>query len=219
MTANEQPVRVVLADGQTIYREGLRHLLTAEAGLQVVGCADAALPAIARCREERAHVLLTDWRLPDLHGEDLIERLSAESPHTRAVLLVEEPLVTAEEGIRAGAWGFLPRNSTAETIAHAARSVAAGQIWASREVLARLVRQEYPVRRARRRAILSCREAEVLLLVAAGHSNETVAEMLFVELSTVKTHLIRVYRKLGVSDRTSAVVAAAAAGCISLPRR
>ncbi|KAB8195876.1 response regulator [Nonomuraea phyllanthi] len=198
-------LRVMIVDDHPVVREGLRGMLQAEPDIEVVGeagCGDEAVAVEPRLRPD---VILMDLRMPGGDGVSAIERLG---PGRRVVVLT-----TYEEdgeilrAVSAGAAGYLLKDVSRADLARAVRAAARGETVLSPSVAARLAhRQAAPV--------LSAREREVLELVAEGLTNAEIGRRLYIGEATVKTYLLRVYGKLGVSDRTSAVLAALDLGLV-----
>jgi DNA-binding NarL/FixJ family response regulator len=212
-------LRLLLADDQAMVRAGLRLVCEAEPDLQVVGEAGDGEQAVAAARRLRPDVTLMDVRMPGVDGIEATRRLSAlEVPVTRVLVLTTfdtESYVHA--ALRAGAAGFLLKDAEPERLVEAVRVVAAGDALLSpavtRTVIAELVRRPAtspPPEYAR----LTDREREILLEVAAGHSNAEIAARLYVNEATVKTHVARVLDKLSLRDRVQAVVFAYEAGLV-----
>ena len=221
MNAPRNPLTLVLALPDALYREGLRQLLAAQPGFAIVGVVADDREIVAECRTLQPDVLLLSpgegtWADP----VGTLTRLCEELGEQRVLLLENPARISAEKAITAGAWGHVDHGVAPDVLVQAVRAVAAGEVWASRGALSRALRQSLSpsARRAlstRSRAkprALSAREVDVLRLVARGLDNTAIAEKLFVELSTVKTHLVRTFRKLAVSDRSAAVFAAISGG-------
>lgn len=194
----------MIVDDHPIVREGLRGMLVAEADLEVVAEAGSADEAVAVAARVRPDVILMDLRMPGGDGVGAIERL----PGFRVIVLTtyadDADILRA---VAAGATGYLLKDVTRADLAGAVRDAAAGRTVLAPEVATRLAR-------SREAVALSARECEVLRLVAEGLTNGEVGRRLFIGEATVKTHLLRVYGKLGVSDRTSAVLAAMERGLV-----
>jgi DNA-binding NarL/FixJ family response regulator len=212
-------LRLLLADDQAIVRAGLRLICEAEPDLRVVGEAGDGAEAVAAARRLQPDVTLMDVRMPGVDGIEATRRLSAlEVPVTRVLVLTTfdtESYVHA--ALRAGAAGFLLKAAEPERLVEAVRVIAAGDALLSpavtRTVIAELVRRPAtspPPEYAR----LTDREREILLEVAAGHSNAEIAARLHVSETTVKTHVARVLDKLALRDRVQAVVFAYEAGLV-----
>lgn len=212
-------LRLLLADDQAMVRAGLRLVCEAEPDFQVVGEAGDGEQAVAAARRLRPDVTLMDVRMPGVDGIEATRRLSAlEVPVTRVLVLTTfdtESYVHA--ALRAGAAGFLLKAAEPERLVEAVRVVAAGDALLSpavtRTVIAEFVRRPAtspPPEYAR----LTDREREILLEVAAGHSNAEIAARLYVSEATVKTHVARVLDKLALRDRVQVVVFAYEAGLV-----
>jgi DNA-binding NarL/FixJ family response regulator len=178
---------------------------------------------LRECKRHAPEVLIvSDPALsrPDLSR--LLVRLDAELPQLKVLVLTEWGQISPDEAIQAGAWGYLTPEAPPELLPKAIRSIAAGEVWAPRVTLSKLARQSRrkPVEASGGEPpLLSERELEVLRLVAEGRDNVSIGAGLHVEVSTIKTHLVRIYRKLGVGDRSSAVRAAEELGLIRSPAK
>ncbi|MDT7618692.1 MAG: hypothetical protein QOG20_6791 [Pseudonocardiales bacterium] len=198
-------LRVVLADDQTIVREGLATLLGLLPGIEVVGAAPDGERAVALVAEHAPDVLLTDLRMPGCDGVEATRRVRAEHPGTAVVVLTTyADDASVLDALRAGAVGWLSKDADAEAIGHALRSAAAGQSTIDSAALAALVAAG-PTAPAAPPDGLTAREAEVLGLIATGLSNGEIARRLVVSEATVKTHVNRVFAKAGLRDRAQAV--------------
>ena len=208
-------IRVLIADDEALVRTGLRMVLAAEAGIEVVGEARTGQEAIDLAGRLAPDVVLMDIRMPEMDGLEATERL-AKAGGPRVVLLttfdLDEHVFRA---LRAGADGFLLKDTPADQLVAAIRAAAVGDALLAPSVTRRLIDTF-----ARRPIIgipagfgsLTERETEVLRLMARGFSNAEIADELEVGEATVKTHVARVLSKLGVRDRVQAVVAAYEAG-------
>jgi DNA-binding NarL/FixJ family response regulator len=200
-------IRVVVADDQRVVREGLHTLLSLLDGLQVVATARDGAEAIAAAAEHDADVVLMDLRMPGVDGVEATARLAVERPRTRVLVLTTYADDEAMFGaLRAGARGYLTKDAGADEIAKAIHAVHRGETHLDPAVQARLVDavvgglqpSELP-------DDLTPREAEVLALIADGLSNAEIAERLVVSNATVKTHVNRIFMKIGARDRAQAV--------------
>src|SRR3954447_19012457 len=212
---DEQPagaVRVVLADDHPIVLGGLRALLQAEAGVEIVAAVPDGASALAVIRAHEPHIAVLDINMPRLSGLDVLEALEQDGLATRVVFLTgsasDEQIATAVER---GAWGFLLKEHALDTLVQCLRTVAAGQRWLPDEVVAPAIRRaterrEKDVQLAR---VLTAREYEIAGLVAQGLSNKHIAHALDISEGTVKIHLHNTYEKLGGANRTSLAVLAA----------
>ncbi|WP_440696961.1 response regulator transcription factor [Clavibacter nebraskensis] len=209
-------IRVAVVDDHPVVRAGLAALLASADDLEVVGQAADGEAAVALARAERPDVVLMDLRMPVLDGVGATARLRDEAPDVRVLVLTtyetDASILTA---IEAGASGYLLKAAPEEEILAGVRAVARGDVALAPALAARLVRQvARPAAPAAPAPALSPRETEVLALVAAGRTNARIALELHVTPATVKTHLLHVFEKLGVGDRTRAVTLAMELGLL-----
>ncbi|WP_157155141.1 MULTISPECIES: response regulator transcription factor [unclassified Diaminobutyricimonas] len=203
-------IRVLVADDHPIVRGGIVAMLQAADDVEVVGQATTGLEAVALAAELEPDVVLMDLRMPELDGDEATSRILAAQPDVRVVVLTtyesDASILTA---IEAGASGYLLKAAPQEELLAGIRSVARGEVALAPSIAALLVnRVKQPA------PTLSPRELEVLQLVAQGHSNPDIARQLFLSEATVKTHLLHVFEKLGVNDRTRAVTLAMERGLL-----
>lgn len=201
-------LRVVVVDHCPIVAEGFRSVLTGHEGISVVGIAHNAAGALREAALTSPDVVLLDLNLGADDGVKLIATL-VDCYGDSAVLVVSDQVTRLVSAVKAGARGFLIKSSPVEEIAIAVHQVAAGSTPVSAPLLPLLLSE---VHDPRGRSALSARELEVLQLVADGRTNAEIAKAFFLSESTVKTHLRRIFGKLQVTDRASAVATAIAAG-------
>jgi DNA-binding NarL/FixJ family response regulator len=205
-------IRVMLADDHPVVREGLRGMLAAERDIEVVAQAASGAEAIAMAARHQPDVVLMDLRMPGGDGVEATTAILGAAPGVRVVVLTTyETDADIVRAVEAGAVGYLLKDTPIAELGNAIRGAARGETVLAPSVAGRLVTH---VRRPRR-DVLSARETEVLALVARGLTNAEIGGRLFIGEATVKTHLLRSFAKLGVSDRTAAVTHAIALGVIS----
>lgn len=202
-------LRVMIVDDHPIVREGLRGMLAAETDIEVAAEAASGDEAVAVVPSVGPDVILMDLRMPSGDGVSAIERLPG---HRILVLTTFQEDAGIVRAIEAGAAGYLLKDASRADLAAAVRDVAAGRRVLSPEVSARLAAAGEA-----RPPVLSARESQVLALVAEGLTNAEIGARLYIGQATVKTHLLRVFGKLGVSDRTAAVMAALEHGILPAP--
>jgi DNA-binding NarL/FixJ family response regulator len=215
------PVRVVVVDDQEVVRAGFAALLDTQPDLTVAGTAADGAAAVALCERERPDVVLMDVRMPVLDGIEATRRITAAADPPRVLMLTTFDLDEhVYDALVAGASGFLLKDVTAERLFDAVRVVAAGEALLAPSVTRRLIGEFARLRpraAAPEPAALTPRETDVLRLIAEGLSNTEIAARLVVGEETVKTHVSRVLRKLGLRDRAQAVVFAYESGLV-VPR-
>jgi len=222
VTAPADGVRIVVADDHQIVRTGFAALLDTQPDFTVLGTACDGAEAVQICRELHPDVVLMDVRMPGTDGIEATRRL-ASTPELapRIIMLTTFDLDEyVYDALCAGASGFLLKDVTAERLFDAVRVVAAGQALLAPAITRRLISEFALMRPQRTVAVavavneLTPRETEVLRLLAEGLSNPEIAARLVVTEETVKTHVSRVLHKLGLRDRTQAVVLAYESGLV-----
>jgi DNA-binding NarL/FixJ family response regulator len=215
---------VLLADDQVLVRTGLRMIIDDEADLDVVGEAADGHEAISRAQQLRPDVVLMDIRMPGLDGISATREILRRPGVAGRVLILttfdaDEHVYSA---LAAGASGFLLKDTKADVLTDAIRTVHAGDALLAPGVTRRLVarfvaagRGAVPDDRAARLGVLTAREREVLVMVARGLSNHEIAQILVLSEATVKTHLGRIFTKLDLRDRAQAVVLAYETGLVT----
>ena len=213
------PIRVVLVDDQRLVRTGFRLILDAEADLEVVGEAGDGEEALAVVAETRPDVVLMDVRMPKMDGIEATRLIGGLRNPPRVLILTTFDLDDyVYEALRAGASGFLLKDTPAEDLANGVRVVAAGDALLAPSVTRRLIEDVVSRPESSRDPTelpqLTDRETEVLRYLAKGLSNAEIAEALFVGETTVKTHVSHILTKLDLRDRVQAVVAAYETGLV-----
>jgi len=205
-------IRVVVVDDHPVVRAGLRGILAAYPDIAVVGEASSAAEAVAAAAGHRPDVVLMDLRMPGTDGVQATKLVLARQPQCRVVILTTyDNDADILRAVEAGASGYLLKDASPDELAQAIRAAAAGGSVLAPSVAAKLVS------RLRSPPMLSPREVEVLRLVSTGQTNAEIGRALFISEATVKTHLLRAFGKLNVSDRTAAVTAALALGILPPP--
>ncbi len=215
-------IRILLADDQQLVREGLCALLDLIPDIRVVGEAGDGAEAVERARQMRPDVVLMDVRMPGLDGVAATRRLHETCPEVKVIILTtfdDDEYVF--EGLRAGAAGYLLKDVPSEQLVEAIRAAARGEAFiqpsVARKVVAEFARLTEREHRRREQPLvepLSARELEVLALVAEGLSNREIGDHLFITPGTVKNHVSNVLAKLGVRDRTQAILRAQELGLL-----
>lgn len=215
-------IRILLADDQELVRYGLRMVLEAEPGFEVVGEAgDGALAALAAERL-RPHVVLMDVRMPGVDGLEGTRRITASLPETRVLVLTTYDLDDYAFGaLSAGASGFLLKDTKPAALIAAIRAVHRGDAVVAPRITAKLIALAAPQLAAGppndqedALAVLTSRERDVFRLIGDGATNAEIADSLYLAESTVKTHIGRILYKLGLRDRVQAVILAFELGVV-----
>jgi DNA-binding NarL/FixJ family response regulator len=224
MTAPSPVIRIVVADDHQVVRTGFATLLDTQPDFEVIGVAVDGAQAVRICREVRPDVVLMDVRMPGTDGIEATRQLAAPGEDGPRILI----LTTFDlddyvyDALCAGASGFLLKDVTAERLFEAVRVIAAGEALLAPTVTRRLISEFFRIRPRQATSPtalaalreLTPRETEVLRLIAEGLSNPEIAGRLVVTEETVKTHVSRVLSKLGLRDRTQAVVTAYESGLV-----
>jgi DNA-binding NarL/FixJ family response regulator len=208
-----KPIRVLLVDDHPVVRAGIEGILNSQTDIEVVGEASDGIEAICLNQTLQPDVILMDLQMPKMDGVTAIKAIheQANPPHI-LVLTTYDTDADIVQAIQAGATGYLLKDTPREDFFAAVRQVAQGKSVLTPVVASRLMARM----RAPAEEQLSGREVEVLTLVSQGHSNKDIAKQLHISTATVKTHLIHIYGKLGVSDRTAAVTTALEKGILRL---
>ena len=208
-----EKIRILMADDHPVVRAGIRGMLETQPDFEVIAEAENGEEAIEAARKLKPGVILMDLRMPKMEGVEAIEKIKESQPEIHILVLTtydtDADIVRAVE---AGATGYLLKDAPREELFRAVRGTARGEAVLAPVVAARLMGKM----RSPGEESLSPREIEVLLLVARGATNQDVAEKLHISKATVKSHLLQINQKLGVSDRTAAATTALERGIIRL---
>lgn len=207
-------VRVLVVDDHPVVRTGLTAMLAAEPDIEVVGEGGSGAEAVQLAEQLAPDVVLMDLRMPGMDGVAATRAIVASSRGPRVVVVTtydtDSDILRAVE---AGATGYLLKDTPRQQMADAVRAAARGETVLAPPVAAKLMTRM----RAAPADVLTARELEVIELVGAGLTNAELGRRLYISEATVKTHLLRVFAKLGVDDRTAAVTTAMARGIIPPP--
>jgi DNA-binding NarL/FixJ family response regulator len=207
-------VRIVLVDDHDFFRDGLRELLTAHGGVEILAEGADGSEAVELARRHRPEVVVMDLNMPRMSGVEATRRLTSESAETRVLMLtISADDSAVVDAIRAGASGYMLKDAPIEQIFRAIQAVASGQLLVSPRVARAVVgavwesgdRSELA---ATITSALSARELEVLRLMAAGRGNAKIAAELYLSPATVKNHVAEVLNKLEVENRVEAAAVA-----------
>jgi DNA-binding NarL/FixJ family response regulator len=206
-------IRILISDDHPVVRAGLSGMINGESGFEVIGEAGNGKEAIAMTGELKPDVVLMDLRMPEMDGVTAIEHIKTDYPEVNILVLTTyESDADILRAIETGATGYLLKDTPREELFGAIRMVAEGKSPLDPGVATRLMQRM----RGSDEEGLSTREIEVLELVARGTSNKEIAKQLWVSETTVKSHMLHIFDKLGVTDRTAAVTAALKRGIIRL---
>ena len=213
-----EAIRILIADDHPIVREGLATVLNQEEDLEVVGLAENGLEAVAVARKLCPDIILMDLQMPEMDGVEAIHQIKEEAQDIGIIILTT---FDADDyifrGIEAGARGYLLKDSPPGEVLKAIRAVYKGESLIQPRVASRLLDRFSQLARApATEEVLSPRELEVLQLMAQSRVNKEIAAELLIGESTVKTHIVHIFNKLGVKGRTEAVTEAARRGIIKL---
>ncbi len=213
--ATKMAIRVLIADDHSVVRQGLRMFLALDPELEVIGEAENGSDALNQAKKLHPDVVLMDMLMPVMDGVAATQAIRGELPDTEVIALtsvLEDSSVVG--AVKAGAIGYLLKDTNAEELCRAIKAAAAGQVQLSPQAAARLVREVRAPDVAP--TTLSERETEVLQLIARGMANKEIAAELQIGEKTVKTHVSSILNKLGVQSRTQAALYAAQTGLTTL---
>lgn len=208
-------IRVLIADDHAVVRQGLRMFLSLDPELEVVGEADTGARALEQAKQLKPDVVLMDMLMPQMDGVSATAAIRAELPQTEVIALTSVLDDSSVVGaVKAGAIGYLLKDTQADELCRAIKAAAAGQVQLSPQAAARLVHEvrapDVPA------STLSGRESDVLRLLAKGKANKEIAADLMIGEKTVKTHVSSILTKLGAQSRTQAALYAAQSGMVRL---
>jgi DNA-binding NarL/FixJ family response regulator len=207
------PIRVLIVDDHSVVRQGLKMFLALDNELEVVGEAGNGEEAISQVEQLQPQVVLMDLLMPVMDGITATQTIRREHPDTEVVALtsvLEDTLVV--KAVRAGAIGYLLKDTEADELCRAIKAAAAGQVQLSPQAAERLMRE---IRAPESTEKLTERETDVLHLLTQGKANKEIAAELHIQETTVKTHVSNILMKLGVQSRTQAALFAAKIGLVS----
>ncbi|MBK8024077.1 MAG: response regulator transcription factor [Chloroflexi bacterium] len=207
-------IRLIIVDDHIVVRQGLKMFLRSETDMEIVGEAANGLQALELARELKPDVVLMDLLMPTMNGVDATAAIRREVPDTEVIALtsvLEDQTVIG--AMRAGAIGYLLKDTDGPELIRAIRAAAQGQVQLAPQAAARLLRE---VRAPESPEKLTERETEVLRLLAEGLSNKEIAQRLTIGSKTVKAHVSSILAKLGVVSRTQAALYAARIGLVEL---
>jgi DNA-binding NarL/FixJ family response regulator len=212
------PVRVLIADDHPLFRDGMRGLLDSVADIEVIGEATDGDEAVELAADLSPDVILMDIKMPGTNGIAATRKVLETNPHTGVlVVTMFEDDDSVFAAMRAGARGYLLKNTRGEEVVNAIRTVAGGGAIFSPGVARRLIdffsAPRKPITEPPRAfPELTVREEEILTLIAQGHENHEIAQKLYLSLKTVRNHVSNIFAKLQVADRAQAVIRAREAG-------
>jgi two-component system response regulator NreC len=209
-------INVVVIDDHAVVRSGLRLLLDAQDDIEVVGEGGNAQDAVFRARALKPDVILLDVVMPGESGIEVLPKLLQESPQTRVLVLsMQDDPSYVREAFAAGASGYVLKEAADEEVVSAIREVARGGHYVHPALGARMVAAEAKERAAAEADPLSEREREVLRLLALGHTNQEIAEQLYISVRTAESHRAHIMQKLRLSTRAELVRYALSSGLVS----
>jgi two-component system, NarL family, nitrate/nitrite response regulator NarL len=202
--ARQQEIRIVIADDHPIFRDGVRKLLEAERGFNVIGEATTGKQALNLVSDLRPDILLLDMMMPELTGLEVLQRLSKQLTSVRTIVVtasIEKSQII--EALLLGARGIVPKHSSAQMLFKSIRCVMSGEFWITRQIIVELVQKLRSARPslAPQAVGLTRRELEVAAAVAEGQVNKDIARSCHISEYTVKHHLTRIFEKLQLSNR------------------
>jgi NarL family two-component system response regulator LiaR len=217
----QTPIRILIADDHAVVREGLRALIEAKPDMELVGEAEDGVEAVLMARSLKPDVILLDLLMPRMDGIEAIGEIRQENPHARILILTS---FAADDkvfpAIKAGAAGYLLKDSSSQALIQAIREVYQGKSSLHPTIARKLIREfNRPSPAAPAENLLTEREVAVLKLIAGGLSNQEIADTLVISERTVSSHVSNILEKLHLANRTQAAVYALREGLASLGQR
>jgi DNA-binding NarL/FixJ family response regulator len=208
-------IRILIVDDHPVTREGLHAALDVEDGVEVVGEAGSGEEAIADAGDLKPDVVFMDVRMPGMGGIEAARAIRQASPDTKVILVtVDESRTSISEAIQAGVSGYLLKDTSADELVNAARLAVEGKAVIHPQLTRAFIEEVQTAEKRGDAAALSRREKEILQKVAYGATTKEVAHDLGISPHTVKTHLERIFEKLGANDRAQAVAIAIRTGLV-----
>ena len=205
-------IKVMLVDDHEVVLEGLIRILEKQGGIQIVSVAGSAEEALEKLERFPPDVIVVDIQLPGMNGIELIKRIKKSHPEIEAITLtVFDDEQFARQAIKAGAIGYVIKDAAKDELVKAVRSAAKGETLISTSVARKLIDEmTEPAAKKKKKGEgfegLSQREVDVIKLMAKGHNNRQIADLLYISEHTVKVHIRNIFRKIDVTDRTNAVL-------------
>ena len=205
-------IKVMLVDDHEVVLEGLIRILEKQGGIQIVSVAGSAEDALEKLERFPPDVIVVDIQLPGMNGIELIKRIKKSHPEIEAITLtVFDDEQFARQAIKAGAIGYVIKDAAKDELVKAVRSAAKGETLISTSVARKLIDEmTEPATKKKKKGEgfegLSQREVDVIKLMAKGHNNRQIADLLYISEHTVKVHIRNIFRKIDVTDRTNAVL-------------
>lgn len=218
MAGRGESVNVMLVDDHEVVLEGLIRILEKQGGIKIVSVARSAEEALEKIGRFPPDVIIVDIQLPGMNGIELIKRVKSQYPEIEAITLtVFDDEQFAKQAIKAGAIGYVIKDAAKEELVKAVRAAAKGESLISTSVARKLIEEISELSGKKRDEGyegLSQRELDVIKLMARGYNNRQIADILFISEHTVKVHIRNIFRKIGVNDRTNAVLWAIERGLV-----
>jgi DNA-binding NarL/FixJ family response regulator len=207
MSISVQKIKVAVVDDHTLFREGIRKILSLEKDIEIVGEAydgDEVIALLSRCQPD---IMLLDIKMERVNGLHILPQIVGSFPHLKVIVLTAQiSQVESTQAIKDGARGIILKHAASEFLIKGIRKVYQGELWADSSTMTLVVdtlsrRFRLDLKPEKNRKELSDRELEVVALLAEGHRNKEIASKLFISEQTVKTHLTNIFQKLEVTDR------------------